>query len=861
MTTEMPTTERDRASLDLLYAISRELAAQLDLRELLRRVLRLTIQSVGAATGSILVLDEEGDLAEGAFFYDGKMHDHSAEHLEATYKRGLAGWVVEHGETALVTSTLEDPRWLKRLPDEGDGDSRSAISAPLMAPSRIAGVVTLVHPQPDRFTEDDLALLKAIADQAGIAVENARLFLAEQEGRSFASTLQEIARIMNSALEPELVFPQVLEQLERVIEYDSASIFLLEHGKLRLAAAKGFEDVKGLIGETLPPDPGLLTRRVLDTREMLLVSDVQLESGWAKAESLPGSDLIRGWIGAPLVLRDKAVGVLSVDSHKVDAFSAADCKVVSAFADHAAAAVANAQLFAESQRQLQATRALAETARAVTATLKLDEVLERILSETMRTLEAEAASLALVDESTDELVFRNAQGMGADTILGLRLKKGQGIAGWVAEHGETLVVPDVHADPRYFSDVDEELQSKTRAIAAAPIRVQRRIIGVLEAINPRAGEFSPVQVELLRGIAGLAGTAIAHAQLFSETQAARLRYAGLFEDSVDPILISDLEGRITDSNHRAEGFLGQSSTELLGLSVLELHEVDKKRLPPDLGQLELGQTVSYESVAKGKRDDALPVEVYVKRIDIERKPYLQWILRDISERQALDELRADLTSMIFHDLRSPLGNVLSSLEVLQSSIPGDDEALQSVLGISLRSGRRLSRLIEQLLDLEQLESGQAVLYKKMSSVKSLIVEAVEEIHPIAEGKGHVVGFNLPSSELPEVEIDQDMVGRVLINLLENAIKYSKPGTGRITVSAQAEDKALKVSVSDNGPGIAPRDQEHIFDKFARIRHGGRPKGLGLGLAFCRLAIEAHGGRIWVDSKPGAGSTFSFTLPL
>jgi PAS domain S-box-containing protein len=691
MSSELPTTARALASLELLYAIGRELAGHLDLRELLQRVLDRTLESVGAASGSILVLDEDGQVIEGALAYDGKVHDHTAERLAATYEQGLAGWVVKNRKSALIRSTLDDPRWLRRPLEEGDGDSRSAMSAPLEARDRIVGVITLVHPQAGHFSEEDMTLLQAIADQASIAVENARLFDA-------------------------------------------------------------------------------------------------------------------------------------------------------------------------SQRQLQATQALAEAARAVTATLNLDEVLERILSETMRSLQSEAASLALLTDASGGLQFRHALGMGSERVRGLRLQKGQGIAGWVAEHGEALVVPNVHADPRFFG-FDQELQAQTRTIAAAPIRMQKRIIGVLEAINPQAGQFSSVHLELLDGIAGLAGTAIAHAQLFSETQAARLRYAGLFEDSVDPILISDLKGRITDANHRAESFLGYSSAELLGESMLDLHEPDPKRLPQDLGRLEVGQTVSYESVAKGRREDPLPVEVYVKRLDLEKKPFLQWILRDISERQALDELRADLTSMIFHDLRSPLGNVLSSLEVLQSSIPQDDEALQSVLAISLRSGRRLSRLIEQLLDLEQLETGQAVLYKGPGSIPALIVEAVEEIHPIAEGKGHVLNFALPSADLPQVQMDADMIRRVLINLLENAVKYSRPGTGKITVSAQKGEGVITVSVSDNGPGIAPRYQEHIFDKFARIHQKDRPKGLGLGLAFCRLAVEAHGGKIWVDSDVGKGATFSFTLPV
>jgi len=857
---EAQATERERASLDLLYAISRELTGELDLGDLLQRVLELTMTNVGARSGSILVLDEEGQVIEGALAYDGKVHDHTAERLAETFEQGLAGSVVKNREAALVENTLTDPRWLDRHPEDENGNPRSAISAPFLARDRIVGVVTLVHPEPGQFTQDDLDLLQAIADQAGIAVENARLFRAEQERRSFALTLQEIARIINSALDPGLVFEQVLRQLKRVVEYDSASIFVLEDESLRLVSSMGLKEGDSLVGQKLTKDPEVLAWKVLASEVPIVWSDVQEEPGWVESDSMPGAKLIRGWIGAPLVLREKAVGVLSVDSQKVDAFDDHDLELVAGFADHAATAVANAQLFADSQRQLEATRALAETARAVTATLQLEEVLQRILTETTRSLDCEGASLALIDEGTGELEFKNALGGAADKIVGLRLQKGEGIAGWVAEHDEPIVVPDVKADERFYSGSDEEAGYETRTIAAVPISVQRRIIGVLEAVNPRSHEFSPLHLELLRSIAGLAGTAITHAQLFSETQAARLRYAGLFEDSIDPILISDLEGRVTDANHRAEAFLGYSSAALLGRSVLSLHKAHEQRLPEDLGQLELGQTISYEAEAELKDGNSVPIEIYVKRIDIERKPYLQWIIRDVSERLALDELRADLTSMIFHDLRSPLGNVLSSLEVLKTSMTDDDEGLQAVLAIALRSGRRLSRLIEQLLDLEQLEAGQAVLHKTKGSLSGLVVEAVEEVLPVAEGKGHVLSFDLGSESMPQLEMDGEMIRRVLINLLENAIKYTR-ADGKIAVALAKLDDELQVRVSDTGPGIPPEDQTRIFEKFERVQSQGRPKGLGLGLAFCRLAIEAHGGRIWVESQPDQGSTFFFTLPI
>lgn len=860
MTTRKPRTERARASLELLYRISRELAAHLDLRELLQRILRLTLENVGAPSGSILVLDEHGAVTEGALAFGGKVHDHTADQLADTFERGLAGWVVEHRQPALVRSTRDDPRWLRRPEEEGSAESRSAVSVPLIARDRVVGVLTLVHPQANRFTEDDLALLKAIADQAGIAVENARLFAAEQERRRFASTLQEIARAISATLDPGQVFAQVLEQLERVIEFDSASIFLLDRDRLRLVAARGFRKQETMIGTTLPFDSRVLIGRVLSMRRPLVVEDVQQEEGWLKLADVPESMEIRGWIGAPLVVRDRGVGVLNVDSRRPGAYGPREAEVVSAFADHAATAVANAQLFDESQRRVRAMVALAETARVVTATLDLDDVLRRILTQTMASMQVEAASLALLDRATGELEFRLAEGMGAEQVVGLRLKRGQGLVGWAVEHGEVVVVAEARNDPRFWPEVDARTGLETRGLACAPIRVQEEVIGALEVLNPEQGEFPPDQVELLTGIAGLAGTAIARAQLFAETQAARMRYAGLFEDSIDPILLSDLEGVISEANERAHTFLGYSRDSLIGRSVFSLHVPDTPdRLPESLAALAPGETLSYTGRATHSQGHPIPIEVYIKRIDLEGVPSLQWIVRDISERLALDELRADLTSMIFHDLRSPLGNIISSLEVLQTTLPKEEEAGRSVLSIALRSSRRLLRLVESLLDIGRLETGQAVLHKAQASMGALIVEVVEEVLPVAEAKGHIVQFDL-EPDLPAVMMDVDMIRRVLINLLENAIKYTR-GEGEIVVSARRQQGRLLVGVRDNGPGIAPQDQQRIFERFARLHRSGAAKGLGLGLAFCRLAVTAHDGQIWVESELGKGSTFYFTLPL
>lgn len=858
MKADLPRTAKAQSHLELLYSISRELAVQLDLRQLLQRVLQLTLEHIGGQSGSILVLDEQGQVFEGALAYDGRVHDHTAEQLTYTYERGLAGWVVEHKQGVLLRNTQVDDRWVDR-PGDKTSEARSAISVPLISRDRVVGVLTTSHPVADHLTEDDQALLSAIAEQAGIAVENARLFQAEQERRRFASTMQEIARAISSTLDPEQVFRQVLEQLERVISYDSASIFLVEEESLRLVSAHGFENDEKVLGLRLPLDENLMDVEMIHNGKAMFRADVQADPGWLKSDELPESRDIRGWIGAPLVVREQVVGVLNVDSHEVGTYGPREVEMVTAFADQAATAVLNAQLYAESQRQVRATQALAETARVVTASLDMQDVPQRILNQTMQSLSAEGASLALINPESQELEFQLATGDGAKEVKGYSLKPGQGIAGWVVEHGQPVAIEDVETDDRFHAGVDEKTGMKTHNVICVPILLQGKIIGVLEAINLPADVVSDEQVQLMMGIAGLAGTALSHAQLFTETQSARERYAGLFNDSIDPIFITNLEAEITEANQRAESFLGYEMDELIDRSMLALHFEKPAELPEDLSSLTSGQTVSYDARLVHASQRELPVELHVKRIDIDGQPYLQWISHDISERLELDELRADLTSMIFHDLRSPLGNVMSSLEMLQESIQDDDEMLQSILSIANRSSRRLSRLVESLLDLGQLEAGQAVLHQEQASIEAIVQEAVEEVEPLAEAKSHQMMVDI-EPDLPSIEIDVDMIRRVIINLLENAIKYTRSG-GEIRVTVSSKQGRIQLSVQDNGPGIASQNQQQIFEKFSRIHHEGRPKGLGLGLAFCRLAVNAHGGEIWLESEEGEGSTFTFNLPI
>jgi PAS domain S-box-containing protein len=678
--------DQTRASLELLYHISRELSQALDLRTVLQRVLALSVANVGGERGSIVVLDDRREPVDAAIVYGSRVMEHTTTQMREIVDRGMVGWVVHNGQPALIPDTSKDPRWLRRPDDSQErSGAKSAICLPLRSREKLVGVLTLVHPQTGYFTEDHLQVIQAIADMAGVSILNARLF-------------------------------------------------------------------------------------------------------------------------------------------------------------------------EESQRQARVMTALVDNAFTLNATLRLEEVLQHILDQTAQALQVDVVLLALIDEPSQELVLRAATGKSAGSILGTRLPLGHGVAGRVAVEGRGMVVSDPAA-----AGLVPIPGLETNSLVAAPVHAGGRIIGTLEAVNPPAANLGSEALLVLTGIGSLAGVAINNARLFEQLESAHRRYHDLFEDSIDPIFITDELGMITEANRQASRVTGYERATLQNTAIGEVHRLNPDKLGDQLQNVSRLGTVSYESSLLGQDGLDLPVEVYVHRVEIDGGEHLQWILRDISERKRLATLQDDLIAMVYHDLRSPLANIISSMDLLGMLLPQpSDESLLSVLSIATRSAERMQRMVYSLLDIRRLEAGQQITNREYISPAVLIQEAIESVTPMAAGRQQQLSSSL-TDILPEVNVDTDMVRRVIINLLENACKFT-PLNGTINITAAYAGSVVHIAVEDSGPGIPAAERERIFDKYIRLQSPGSPKGLGLGLAFCRLAVQAHGGQIWVEARQPSGSRFVFTLP-
>jgi NtrC-family two-component system sensor histidine kinase KinB len=680
--------DRAQALLELLIGVSREVATALDLRTVLQRLLFAAINNVGGERGSIVVMDAKGKPLDSTIVYGRRFHDHATQQLKDTVTRGLAGWVVTNRQSVLVPDTSKDDRWLRRLDDSAENSgAKSAICVPLLARDQLVGVLTLVHPIPNGFGIEHLELMQAIADQASIAVLNARLYT-------------------------------------------------------------------------------------------------------------------------------------------------------------------------ESQRTARVMSALAEGAAAINTSLDIQDVWRRIMNQTMQALQVETVALALIEPASGDLVFRASAGQNSGNIIGRQVPAGIGLTGMVAREGRGVVVSDVRQDQSY-SEADRFAGIQTRAIAVAPIQVQGKVIGVLEAINPIAGAFDPDAMLVMTGLGSLAGSTIQNAQFFERLQQAHRHYQELFEDSIDPILITDGQGLVLEGNHPAVKISGYSNQELHQLNIDRLHNVNWDKVGADFKTLKEYTDTNYESVLHIQGGGTIPVEVHARRVRFEEIDSLQWILRDITARKELDALRDDMTDMIYHDLRSPLGNIVASLQML-SSLVQKDETVQAMLVIASNSTARIQRLVNSLLDISRLESGQQIVDQKAVNIADLVEETIRSVQPSATGRQQAIHRDV-SLNISQLWVDPDMIQRVLINLLENAIKFT-PLEGKVEIGAREDNGWVKVWVKDNGSGISHADQERIFEKFTRLHGKDNPSGLGVGLAFCHLAVQGHGGRIWVESKLEKGTTFWLTLP-
>lgn len=499
--------------------------------------------------------------------------------------------------------------------------------------------------------------------------------------------------------------------------------------------------------------------------------------------------------------------------------------------------------------------------RELATSLDLRKVLENVLTLSTKNMNAERASLVVLDRNgnpIDAAIIYNGS-LIPHTVDQLRDVVASGLAGWVVKNKKPALINNTQQDDRWMIRPNQELIDPARSALCVPLMAQEVLVGVLTIVHRNVNFFTDDQFNLQKTIADMAGIALRNAQLYQEVENAHLRYRDLFEKSIDPVIVTTSDGIIIEANQKSFEVTQVAQGNMISNSISNFQELTEKKARTLFEQIEKNSSLIYEAYLKTEKNVKIPVEVHASIIDLQGTRSIQWIFSDISERKNLDLLREDLSAMIYHDLRSPLANIVSSLDLLKAPITASkDPGTIQLFEICNRGTERMQRLISSLLDISRLEAGQPIANKTYTDVEKLVDETIETLNPIAETK-EVHIEKMIFSKIPAIYVDADMIRRVLINLMENAIKFSSQGD-QANIGAKVNGNQVTIWVEDHGPGIPEEALDRIFNKFVRLHGEGFAKGLGLGLAFCRIAVQSHGGKIWVENIAGGGSRFILTLP-
>ena len=528
--------------------------------------------------------------------------------------------------------------------------------------------------------------------------------------------------------------------------------------------------------------------------------------------------------------------------------------------------------------------------------------MERVLHFAAQVLSAQGASALLLDDETDELVFSAALGTHAQRLIGLRVKVGEGLAGRVAQSGQVAIVNDALEDKRFSKRIDASIGFTTRNLICVPLKVRERILGVIEVVNRADGSsFSPADAEVLNAVANQAAIALDNARLYDrleqrveqsqgelaianrQLQADKTLLQTVLHSMTDGVVVTDGRGTIQLANPAAQLLLPELERDVLGQQLrVVLPDFPLGALPPG-GDDEVpsapfgdGWTVGGKAVTlfRGEPDALRSIEARIAPLQTPDGDFggLVAVFADITQRRQVEQAKSDFVSFVAHEMRSPLTSIAGFSAMLQRAEhapPESKGALPSAsrarfLGLIRNESERLTRLINNLLDVARLEAGRTIEINRDEFEFAPLVKLALESQRAYSSRHNLVA-DLPT-QLPTLSADADKVTQILINLTSNALKYSPGGT--VTVRARESGEWLEISVCDEGPGIAPEQRDILFSRFGRTPAAAtgtgarsKPTGTGLGLFLTKYLVEAHGGKIWVESEAGQGATFTFTLPL
>ncbi len=502
---------------------------------------------------------------------------------------------------------------------------------------------------------------------------------------------------------------------------------------------------------------------------------------------------------------------------------------------------------------------------SLTSTLSLEEIFDEVSNPVRQILNVESVSIGLYDNEKNELVFiKDLMESFFQDYPEVRLKAGQGIAGWVLANKEPLMINNVYADQRFYSEIDAASGFVTNSILAVPLMVEGTVVGVVEAINKQVGRFDNSDLDLMRAIASPLAIALENAGLHNEVLAEKRRIETIFDNMSEGLLTTDALGNITTVNDSMTALLQKERSDLIGRPLQKLLQARRGNITTFIEQV-LTAVDDTDGLAcdvyTDYSSDAVPVLISAANIKDPsgRISEAIFVFSDLREIREVERMRDDFFHNIVHELRTPLATILLYARLLRKGVKNPEKA-ERFFDTIVDESDRLQAMVRQMLSLAKMEANETQRSTNRVETQSLFQEIVPPLHDAATAKG--LGFITQiAAPLPSVYGDRDMLYSIFKNLIDNAIKFTP--TGSVSVSAKRDGDMLQVEVADEGIGISADGQKNLFRRFYRtktaVEHG--IAGTGLGLYMVKEGVEKHQGTLTVSSTLGQGTQFTVRLPV
>ena len=839
-------------------------------------------------------------------------------------------WIREHG-----TLHVPDVRAQNEFPMLGSASGyRTLLAAPLRQKGEFIGMLNARRIDVRPFTATQIKLLETFADQAVIAIENARLFQELKESLEQQTATSEILGVIaSSPTDIQPVLDTIAQSAARVCGSDDATIRLIEGDTVSLVAHYGTIS-PGAARRTLswhtPGNEAMLQRRTVHIPDMLAEAERFPDSGTGRDPHYPRS--IRTFLATPLLREGTAIGVINIRRTEVKPFTDKQVALLETFASQAVIAIENVRLFNELKESLEQQTATSEILGVIAGSpTDIQPVLDTVAKNAARLCEAADAQIRLIEGDGTRLVASFGSLPAPDfRPMGLESPTGRALL-----NRETVHVHDLQeAMKTEFPDA-QALASRSgiRTFLSTPMLRGRTPIGLINIRRLEVRPFTEKQIKLLETFASQSVIAIENVRLFKELDertneltrsVGELKALGEVGQAVSSTL--DLETVLTRIVSHAVQLSGtdggaiyeydEQSEEFLLRATDHMEEelINALRAnPPRLGDGVVGRAaasrepVQVPNILEERtyaprmremlerfgfraslavpllREDRIVGGLVVRRkstgafrpevIELLKTFATQSVLaiqnarlfREIEEKsreiEAANRHKSEFLANMSHELRTPLNAIIGFSEVLGERMFGElNEKQAEYTEDILSSGRHLLSLINEILDLSKVEAGRMELELATFDLPL----AIDNARTFVRERAAKHGINLDvtvDERLGDLLGDERKIKQILLNLLSNAVKFTPEG-GRIGISAKQADGSVEISVSDTGIGISPEDQSKIFEEFRQVGgdYAHKREGTGLGLTLAKKFVELHGGKIWVESEVGKGSTFRFTLP-